>query len=155
MIRNRSKQVVAVKREGGSLSILRVYHDGSGVTDDYIRQLIERTYPDSFTFWRRINWSDVPASRDYRDAWSDDGSAIVHDMPKAREIHRDRIRARRKPMLEALDIEYQRADEAEDRAVKRSVATRKQRLRDATDDPRIDACQTVEELKQIDPLVDV
>lgn len=150
-----AKQFVAVRRFDGSLSILRVYHDGAGVTDDQIRKAIERHYVrDHSTFWRRIEFSDQPAERDYRDAWTDAGKAIVHDMPKAREIHRECIRARRKPLLEALDVEYMRALERNgglDAEAGRIVA-RKQRLRDATDDPRIEAAQTVEELRAVDPL---
>ena len=34
-------------------------------------------------------------------------SIITTDMAKAREIHKNKIRAARKPLLESLDIEFQ------------------------------------------------
>jgi len=34
---------------------------------------------------------------------------IKINMPKAREITRDQLRAERKPLLEQLDVEYMRA----------------------------------------------
>ena len=53
--------------------------------------------------------------------------------------------------MAALDIDYQRADEAADVARKREVVRRKQALRDVTDDPAIEAAQTPEELKAAIP----
>jgi hypothetical protein len=99
--------------------------------------------------WRFVDDADLPASREYRNAWHDTGTAIDHDMPKAREIHRERLRAARKPLLEALDIEYQRADEDGDAAHKRDVVEHKNWLRGITDDPRIDAAQTIDDLKTV------
>jgi len=37
---------------------------------------------------------------------------VEHDISKARDILRDRLRAQRKPQLEALDMAYLRADES-------------------------------------------
>ena len=99
--------------------------------------------------WRRIAAADVPAERAYRAAWRDDGGAIVHDMAHCRDIHRSRLRELRAPLLEALDVQYQRADEREDRAEKRRIAEAKQALRDATHDPRIDAAQSIEDLRAV------
>lgn len=74
---------------------------------------------------------------------------ITVNMVKARNIWRDRLRAERKPRMEKLDVEYQRADEAGDAAWKADVANRKQVLRDAPQDPRIDSAATPQDLKLI------
>lgn len=95
---------------------------------------------------------DWQPDKTFRNAWSIKGGKIDVDMPKAREIHRARIRRRRERLLRALDAEYQRADERSDAAEKLRIAARKQSLRDAPADPRIDAAQTPEALKAIDPL---
>lgn len=71
------------------------------------------------------------------------------DMAKAPNIWRDKLRADRQPILDRLDVEYQRADEAGDTVWKSDVASRKQALRDAPQDPRIDSAATPEELKLI------
>jgi hypothetical protein len=99
--------------------------------------------------WRFCAADNYPQDRTYRNAWRDTGSAIVHDMPAAREIHRNILRQYRAPRLDALDVEYQRADERNDQHAKKDVAARKQKLRDAPADPRIAAAQTVEQLKII------
>jgi len=76
---------------------------------------------------------------------------ITVDMTKAREIKRDMSRAERKPLLEKLDVEYMRAQEAGDTARQQEIAAKKQALRDATVDPVIDAATTPDELKAVRP----
>lgn len=76
---------------------------------------------------------------------------ITINMGKAREIQRDRLRAMRVPLLNALDVEYQRADEQGDMVAKAAIAAKKQILRDVTKDPAIDAAETPEELAVVIP----
>lgn len=102
--------------------------------------------------WRIIRYEDIPKDRTYRNALRDDGANLTHDMPHARELHREHLREARAPLLAALDVEYQRADERGDANTKRDVADRKQALRDVTDHPGIEAAQTTDELKAVWPL---
>lgn len=74
---------------------------------------------------------------------------ISIDMDKAREIHRENIRRDRAPLMAALDVAYQRADEAGDSAAKADVVARKKVLRDLPADPRIDAAQTADDLLSV------
>jgi hypothetical protein len=74
---------------------------------------------------------------------------IQIDMAKAAEIQRTRIRAAREPLLAALDVQFMRAVERGDQAEQTRVAAEKQRLRDLTQDPRLTAAKTVDELKII------
>lgn len=76
---------------------------------------------------------------------------VTVDMAKARDIQRERIREMRAPVLAELDTAYQRADERGDTEAKANIASRKQALRDATEDPAIEAAQTPEELKAVIP----
>ena len=103
-----------------------------------------------------IDAADIPSDRTFRAAWkkgfSDQKVRLEVDMPKARNVWRDVIRMRRKPLLEALDIEYQQADENGNASEKAKIAAKKKKLRDATADPRIESAQTPEALKLIDPL---
>lgn len=98
-----------------------------------------------------VDHSLAPSDRTFRNAWKLDGGAIGVDMVKARELHRNKLRELRKPKLEALDVEYQRADEKGDTAEKKRVADKKQALRDVTADPAIEAAQTPEALKAVMP----
>lgn len=120
---------------------------------------IRKHFPDTIE-WRVVEPGDrFTVAFSYADpyfgAWSYDSKAITHDMAKARDIYRERTRWNRSALLAALDVDYQRADEDEDEPAKRAIAERKQRLRDATADPRIEACATVEELTALDVLADI
>ncbi len=66
-------------------------------------------------------------------------SIIKTDMAKARELHKDKIREERQPLLDALDIEFQKALETDDATKKAEVIAKKQALRDAPADTAIDA----------------
>ena len=66
-------------------------------------------------------------------------SIIKTDMAKAKELHRDKIREERQPLLNALDIEFQKALETDDATKKAEVIAKKQALRDAPADTAIDA----------------
>ncbi len=101
--------------------------------------------------WRLVAREELPADRTYRNALRDDKKAgLTHDMVKARSIHRDLIREARAPRLAELDVQYLRATETAD-PVAEEIVREKQVLRDATADPRIEAAQTIEELKAVWP----
>ncbi len=65
------------------------------------------------------------------------------NIDKAKVITKDRLRADRKPLLEAQDILYMRAQEAGDDTS--AIVTEKQRLRDIT--IQVDSMSTLDELK--------
>ena len=62
---------------------------------------------------------------------------------KAQAITKDRLRADRKPLLEAQDIAFQRALESS--ADTSAIVTEKQRLRDITN--QVDTMTTLDQLK--------
>jgi hypothetical protein len=68
---------------------------------------------------------------------------IQVNIDKAKDITKDRLRAERKPLLEKLDVEFQRA--LEENADTSTIVANKQALRDATN--QVDSMTTVEELK--------
>lgn len=76
---------------------------------------------------------------------------ISINMTKARDIKRDMIRAERAPLLAELDLQFMRAVEQGNTSLQAEIAARKQALRDATDDPVIEAAETPEELKAAVP----
>ena len=69
--------------------------------------------------------------------------AIIININKAKDITKDRLRAKRKPLLEAQDVAFQRA--LESGADTSAIVAEKQRLRDITS--QVDAANTLEELK--------
>tara|TARA_R100001460_G_scaffold8419_1_gene20814 strand:- start:678 stop:1049 length:372 start_codon:yes stop_codon:yes gene_type:complete len=73
----------------------------------------------------------VPSDRHFRGAWSLSGSVISEDMAKAKEIFKDKIREVRGPLLEAQDVAYMKALEADDADAKAAAVTAKTNLRNA------------------------
>jgi hypothetical protein len=69
--------------------------------------------------------------------------AIIIDIDKAKDITKDRLRAERKPLLEAQDVAFQRA--LESGADTSAIVAEKQRLRDIT--TLVNSVNTTEELK--------
>lgn len=138
----------AIKMTDGSVAVMTTVGDTEAEAEiakwhEDARSLVVSVHP--------IEGSDLPQDRTFRDAWVFDGKKVTHDMPKVRDVHRDRLRRARIPKFEALDVAYQCADEAGDAGEKRRIGQRKQALRDVTADPRIEAAQTPDELKGIWP----
>ena len=67
------------------------------------------------------------------------------NIPKAKDITKDRLRAERKPLLEAQDVLFMKAQESS--ADTTAIVAEKQRLRDITKD--VDSCTTTDELKSL------
>ena len=89
----------------------------------------------------------VPSDRSFRGAWSLSGSVISEDLTKATEIFKDKIREVRKPLLDAEDVVYMKALEADDSSAKTASVTKKTALRDATGASAISDATTIDELK--------
>ena len=68
---------------------------------------------------------------------------ITVDINKAKVITKDRLRADRKPLLEAQDVAFMKAQEAGSDTS--AIVTEKQRLRDITN--QVDSMTTTDELK--------
>ena len=70
---------------------------------------------------------------------------ITISIPKAKDITKDRLRADRKPLLEAQDVLFMQAQESD--ADTTAIVAEKQRLRDITKDA--DSCTTTDQLKAL------
>ena len=71
--------------------------------------------------------------------------SITINLAKAKVITKDRLRADRKPLLEAQDILFMQAQESG--ADTTAIVAEKQRLRDITDSA--DSCTTTDQLKAL------
>ena len=71
---------------------------------------------------------------------------ITINIDKAKEIKKESLRAERKPLLEAQDVAYMRAQEAGEDTT--AIIAEKVRLRNIT--MLCDTAETVEDLKAID-----
>lgn len=97
----------------------------------------------------RANASEVtvPANRDFRNAWTLSGSVISEDLTKAKEIFKDKIREVRQPLLEAEDVAYMKAMEADDATAKTASVAKKTALRNAPAASAITSASDIAALK--------
>ena len=74
--------------------------------------------------------STMPSDRHFRNAWvfSEDATAITEDLTAAKVIFKDKIREVRAPLLEAEDVVYMKALEADDASAKLLVLLRRKNL---------------------------
>ena len=92
--------------------------------------------------YKIVNDDEVPSDRTFRNALKYD---LTVDMTKAQAITKERLRAERAPLLTALDVQYQRAQEdGRDTTI---IISEKQRLRDVT--KLADTATTLDELKAL------
>ena len=109
-----------------------------------IEQIAEKDVPKGKAY-KIVDTVTIPSDRHFRNAWKHSEGVIEVDMPKAVEIQKEKLRQERKPLLEALDAEYMRALENEDKPKQKEIKDEKQRLRDITSFN----ANTVEELKNL------
>lgn len=91
----------------------------------------------------------LPESREWREAWSWTTPDPVIDIcpAKAKEVTKDRLRRERAPLLQALDVQFQR--NLETGTDNTEVVTEKNRLRDIT--KLADAAASLDDLKALAP----
>ena len=89
----------------------------------------------------------VPSDRHFRGAWVIDGKTISEDITEAKKIFQDKIREVRKPLLEAEDVVYMKALEADDASAKTASIAKKKKLRDAPAASAITNADTIAKLK--------
>ncbi len=89
----------------------------------------------------------LPSDRHFRNAWKISGSVISEDLTEAKKLFKDKIRQVRKPLLEAEDVVYMKALEADDATAKTASVKKKKALRDAPANSAIDSANTIAKLK--------
>jgi hypothetical protein len=96
-----------------------------------------------------INAADatVPSDRHFRNAWSLSGTTITEDIAAAKTIFKDKVREARTPLLDAEDVIYMKALEADDSDAKTASVAKKKALRDAPAASAITSANTIAKLK--------
>lgn len=113
--------------------------------------IINKDVPKNKEF-RIVDLDKLPSDRCFRNAWTDDfdTNTVDVDVNKAKEIKRNEFRDLRKPLLEALDVEFMKALEANDTAAIAKIKNQKQLLRDVT---RNALPNEIEKLKDFVPAI--
>jgi len=106
-----------------------------------IEEIAAKDVPEGIEY-KIVNVSEISSDRTFRNAWVLDNEITV-DIPKAKVITKNKLREKRKPLLEAQDILFMQAQESGTDTSR--IVTEKQRLRDIT--KQVDNMTTVDELK--------
>ena len=114
-----------------------------------VQEVADKDVPDGVPY-SIVEDSTIPTDQSFRDAWKGvgigtTGATITEDITKAKEIHKSNIRNTRKPLLSALDIDFQRALETS--ADTSAIVAKKQALRDAPAASGIATASNTTELK--------
>lgn len=103
--------------------------------EDNLEFVASRSVPQGLEYFV-IDNEELPKDTDFLDAFcveKNNGKVSVGvNIDKAKEIWLNKFRQARTPLLEKLDLEYMRADEAGNLELKKEIASKKQALRDVT-----------------------
>jgi hypothetical protein len=101
--------------------------------DRSFEELAQKDVPEGLP-WKVVEENELPKDRYLVSAWmlKDINEEITFDLKEVKKIWLNLYRKVRTPLLEKLDLEYMRADEAGNLELKKEIATKKQALRDVT-----------------------
>ena len=94
--------------------------------------------------YKIIEDTELPKDRVFRNAWNYD---LKEDIPKSKEIWKEKLRVDRKPILEKLDVDFMRAMEVNDDSLMLDITKAKQALRDVT--LLVDKASTIVGIKKV------
>jgi len=122
---------ILIKRVDGGVSVMRLINGADAATEV---DKWKTTYPNAYVSHREIDELDIPATREFRKAWTDitNETIIDIDLAKAKEVQLTKLRALRDRALEKLDKKYMIAVELGTAVT--DIKTAKQQLRDITED---------------------
>lgn len=106
----------------------------------------------SVVSYKVIAKSDLPTSREFRDAWEYDGTTVVHNMDKAKQIYLTRIRDARASKLGQPDRDWMQAVGDNDTQQAAAIEQARQTLRDISTTLSLDNVTTIDELKAMWPV---
>lgn len=122
--------IILHKRKDGGVSLTRMTSPELDVEAE-AKKLLARE--DKFVSYRLCSETDVPASREFRDAWVDElpGTHIDISCEKAKDIQLAQLRIERNAKLDESDKEFTRAMELDLDLTE--IKAKRQALRDVTE----------------------
>ena len=129
-------RILYTNDEGG-VSVVVPVPSWTGTMEELAAKVVPENEP-----YKIVEDSVVPTDRTFRGAW-ENYAAITVSLAKAKEITKARLREERKPLLEAQDVLFMKAQESSSDTS--AIVTEKQRLRDIT--ASADSASTLDELK--------
>ena len=94
--------------------------------------------------YKIVDHTELPQDRIFRNAWNYD---LKEDIPKAKEIWKEKLRIDRKPLFDANDIRFRDAYIINDTVELDASIAERDRLRDITN--LVDSCKTIAAIKKV------
>jgi hypothetical protein len=111
--------------ENGKVAITNIVDDL--LTHEYCKKYLN----DDQHYKVILNSNELPDTY-FQEAWKFENFELSIDVDKAKQIQIDKFRRARDPILKKLDVEFMRAVESGDKKLQRTIAAKKQELRDIT-----------------------
>tara|TARA_R110000824_G_scaffold153752_1_gene325481 strand:+ start:576 stop:1004 length:429 start_codon:yes stop_codon:yes gene_type:complete len=138
------KRIIYTRLDGGVSVVTPNINTNEILTEEEALQRAFDKLPSSAINPQIVEANTISSDRTFRNAWEKDEKVIKTNMTKAKDMTKDRLRAERKPLLEAQDVAFQRA--LEESADTSAIVTEKKRLRDIT--KQVDGMKTIDDLKK-------
>ena len=137
------KRIIYTRLDGGVSVVTPNINTNEILTEEEAVQRAFDKLPAGAINPQIVEANTISSDRTFRNAWEKDEKVIKTNMTKAKDMTKDRLRAERKPLLEAQDVAFQRA--LEGNADTSVIVKEKNRLRDIT--KQVDRMKTINELK--------
>ena len=137
------KRIIYTRLDGGVSVVTPNINTNEILTEEEALQRAFDKLPSGAINPQIVEANTISSDRTFRNAWEKDEKVIKTNMTKAKDMTKDRLRAERKPLLEAQDVAFQRA--LEGNADTSVIVKEKNRLRDIT--KQVDRMKTINELK--------
>ena len=137
-------QRIVYTNDEGNVSVVVPSPQYKGTIDDLAKKVI----PDGVEHYI-VEVGDIPSDRTFRNAWEHNAGAITTNMEKARNIKREQLRVERAELFVPLDRDFNIALEQKDTVKQDEIAAKRQKLRDVTVHPLIEAAKTPQALKNL------
>ena len=137
------KRIIYTRLDGGVSVVTPNINTNEILTEEEALQRAFDKLPAGAINPQIVEANTISSDRTFRNAWEKDEKVIKTNMTKAKDMTKDRLRAERKPLLEAQDVAFQRA--LEGNADTSVIVKEKNRLRDIT--KQVDRMKTINELK--------
>ena len=123
-----------------------VYKKGNGIAVITPSHSIDEAMKDipKGAEYKIIDDSELPKDRIFRNAWNYD---LKEDIPKSKEIWKEKLRADRKPLFDANDIRFRDAYVINDIVELDASIVERDRLRDIT--LLVNTCKTISAIKKV------
>ena len=128
---------ITYTNDKGGVSVVVPSPNWAGTMEELAVKVVPENEP-----YKIVEDSAVPTDRTFRDAW-ENYESITTSLVKAKELTKTRLRGERKPLLEAQDVLFMKAQESSGDTA--AIVIEKQRLRDVP--AQADSASTLDELK--------